>query len=110
NTVYNSVLARDLFRMDGGGSTNFPGITSAITIRTNTFNNVSIGASNMFLYIRLASHTIDFSKNIVANSGGLHTNQPLTTITTMSNNNYFAAPNFTASTATNSKNDAGTFT
>src|SRR5690606_29031826 len=24
NTVYNSVLARDLFRMDGGGSTNFP--------------------------------------------------------------------------------------
>lgn len=110
NTVYNSVLARDLFRMDGGGSTNFPGITSAITIRTNTFNNVSIGASNRFLYIRLASHTINFSKNIIANSGGYYSNQPLTTITTMANNNYFAAPNFTTSTTSNAKNDAGPFT
>lgn len=108
NTVYNSVEARDLFRMDGGGSTNFPGVTSVITIRTNTFFSVS--KANRFLYIRLASHQIHFTKNLIAESNGYYTNQPLTTITSMANNNYFNAPNFTASTTSNAKNDTGTFT
>lgn len=108
NTVYNSVEARDLFRMDGGGSTNFPGVTSVITIRTNTFFGVS--KANRFLYIRLASHQIHFTKNLIAETNGYYTNQPLTTITTMANNNYFNAPNFTGSTTSNAKNDTGTFT
>jgi hypothetical protein len=108
NTVYNSALARDLFRMDAGGSTNFPGQLSTITIRTNTFNNVAL--ANRFLYIRLASHQIHFTKNIIANTNGYYTNQPATTITTMANNNYHNAPNFTASTTSNAKNDTGTFT
>jgi len=108
NTVYNSVEARDLFRMDGGGSTNFPGVMSVITIRTNTFYGVS--KANRFLYIRLASHQIHFTKNLVAETGGYHTNQASTTITTMSNNNYYNAPNFTASATSGAKNDTGPFT
>lgn len=108
NTVHNSVEARDLFRMDSGGSTNFAGVTSVITIRTNTFYSVS--KANRFLYIRLASHQIHFTKNLIAETNGYYTNQPTTTITTMANNNYFNAPNFTASTTTNAKNDTGVFT
>jgi hypothetical protein len=62
------------------------------------------------LYIRLAKHNIYFTKNIIANSSGYYTNQASTTITTIANNNYFAAPNFTASTTSNAQNDTGTFT
>jgi len=108
NTVYNSVEARDLFRMDDGGSTNFAGVTSVITIRTNTFYGVS--KAKRFLYIRLASNQIHFTKNLIAETTGYYTNQASTTITTMANNNYFNAPNFTASTTSNAKNDTGTFT
>lgn len=110
NTVYNSVAARDLFRMDAGGSTNFPAEISTITIRTNTFNNVINSASNRYLYIRLAKHSIAFTKNIIANSSGYYTNQASTTITTLSGNNYFNAPNFMASAQANAQNDTGTFT
>ena len=105
NTVYNSVHARDLFRMDAGGSTNFPSVTSVITIRSNTFNDVSNGTCNRVLYIRLAKHEIHFTKNIIANTNGQYTNSSATTITTMASNNYFNAPNFTASTTSNAKND-----
>ncbi|MBD1428802.1 DUF4957 domain-containing protein [Sphingobacterium litopenaei] len=110
NTVYNSVLARDLFRMDAGGSTNFPGIQSKIYIENNIFHKVLAGTSNRMLYIRLASHQIYFSKNIVSESNGLHSNQAATTITQMTQNNYHNAPNFTGSTASNAKNDTGNFT
>ncbi len=110
NTVYNSAFARDLFRMDAGGSGNFPAEQSLINISNNTFNNVSNGNSRRFLYIRLASHQITFNKNIIANTQGYYSNQPTTTITAMSNNNYFNAPNFTASTQSNAKNDTGTYT
>ncbi len=106
NTVYNSAHARDLFRMDAGGSTNFPSVTSVITIQTNTFNDVA--NANRFLYIRLASHQIHFSKNIIANTNGYYTNQAATTISTMASNNYFNAPNFTASATVNAKNDVST--
>ncbi|WP_256011478.1 DUF4957 domain-containing protein [Desertivirga xinjiangensis] len=105
NTVYNSVHARDLFRMDSGGSTNFGSVTSIITIRSNTFNDVSNGTSNRVLYIRLAKHEIHFTKNIIANTNGQYTNSSATTITTMANNNYFNAPNFMGSTSSNAKND-----
>ena len=116
NTVYNvasstTTGARDLFRMDAGGSTNFSTITSAITIRTNTFYNASNADGKRYLYIRLAKHTIDFSKNVVANSAGLYSNQAATTITTVANNNYFNAANFYQSTASGAKNDnSGTYT
>jgi len=97
NTVYNSAINRDLFRMDAGGSTNFPGIKSIITIQNNTFNNVSSGSnSRRILYIRLADHDISFTKNIVANLQGRYTNQSSTNIVQLSKNNYFNAPNVIA--------------
>jgi len=112
NTVYKSALARDFFRMDAGGSTNFPAITSVITISNNTFYAISGASGNRLLYIRLAKHEIYFSKNIVANANGLLTNQPATTIVAanFTANNYYNAPGYTGSTATNAKNDTGSFT
>jgi hypothetical protein len=110
NTVYNSALARDLFRMDAGGSTNFPDVKSIITIENNTFYKICDGTSRRILYIRLASHEINFNKNIIAESLGYYTNQAATTIENMSQNNYFNAPNYTASSTTGAKNDTGTYT
>lgn len=110
NTVYNSALARDFFRMDNGGSTNFAGVKSMITINNNTFYNVSNGSSRRVLYIRLALHEITFNKNILAETAGYYTNQSSTTIKEMSKNNYFNAPNFTASAVSGSKNDTGDYT
>lgn len=107
NTVYNSALARDFFRMDAGGSTNFPGVESIITIENNTFYKVSNGNNRRMLYIRLASHKIYFNKNILSETEGYYTNQAATTITEMNNNNYHNAPNFTGSTQANAKNDTG---
>jgi hypothetical protein len=113
NTVYNSVLARDFFRMDAGGSTNFPAITSVITVANNTFNGILNGAANRLLYVRLAKHEINFSKNIIANSNGIFTNQA-TTILVGANfvaNNYYNAPTFMAGSATSgAKYDTGSFT
>jgi len=110
NTAYNSALARDFFRMDAGGSTNFPGITSMINISNNTFNKVCDGTSRRILYIRLASNQITFNKNIIANTLGYYTNQSATNIVAMSNNNYWNAPNFTGSTTSGAKNDTGVYT
>lgn len=110
NTVYNSASARDGFRMDAGGSTAFPGVKSIINISNNTFNNVCNGSSRRILYIRLANHEITFNKNILSNTAGYYTNQAATTIVNMKDNNYFNAPNFTASTQANAKNDAGIYT
>jgi len=113
NTVYASALARDFFRMDPTGSTNFPAITSVITVATNTLNGISNGAGNRLFYIRLAKHEIYFSKNIVANSGGILTNQALTNIVAVNftANNYFAAPTFISGSVTaGAKYDTGTAT
>lgn len=113
NTVYASVLARDGFRMDPAGGTNFPTITSVITISANTFNGVANGAANRLLYVRLGKHEIYFSKNIVANSGGILTNQASTQIVAanFTQNNYFNAPTFMAGSATaNAKYDTGSAT
>jgi len=113
NTVYNSATARDFFRMDPTGSTNFPTFTSVITIANNTLNGITNGAANRILYIRLAKHEIYFTKNIIANSGGILTNQALTNIVAanFTANNYFNAPTYISGSATaNAKYDAGTAT
>lgn len=113
NTVYASDLARDFFRMDPTGSTNFPTITSIITASNNTLNGICSGAANRLFYVRLAKHEIYFSKNIVANSGGILTNQASTNIVAanFTANNYYNAPAFiSGSVTTGAKYDAGTFT
>ncbi|RLJ73781.1 DUF4957 domain-containing protein [Pedobacter alluvionis] len=113
NTVYASVLARDFFRMDPTGSTNFPAITSVITVTTNTLNGICNGTANRLFYVRLAKHEIYFSKNIVANSGGILTNQALTNIVAanFTANNYFNAPTYLSGSATSgAKYDTGAST
>ncbi|PRD53745.1 DUF4957 domain-containing protein [Sphingobacterium gobiense] len=110
NTVYNSAAARDLFRMDSDGSTNFPGVSSQVTISQNTFYNVVSNNSRRYLYIRHANHSISFTKNLIVGSEGYYTNQGATTITALSGNNYHNAPNFTASSVSNAQNDTGNYT
>ena len=110
NTVYASAAARDFFRMDPTGSTNFPAFTSVITVATNTLNGICNGAGNRLFYVRLAKHEIYFNKNIVANSGGILTNQASTIIVAanFSGNNYFNAPTYISGSATSgAKYDAG---
>lgn len=108
NTVYNSAAGRDIFRMDAGGSTNFPGELSVLTIRNNTFHNV-VGVNNRrILYIRLAEHEIHVTKNIFSETEANYSNQSATTVTSMDNNNYWNAPNLYNSEFT--VHDSGNYT
>lgn len=102
NTVNHCAWNRDLFRMDAGGSTNFPTETSTITIESNTFYNIinTEGTTRRILYIRLASHGITVNKNIFANTLANYSNQAATTVTSMSSNNYFNAANLYTNTFT----------
>lgn len=111
NTAYNSAAARDFFRMDDNGSTNFPSVKSVVTIENNTFYNVSNNSGKRILYIRLkGNNEIHFNKNILADTAGYYSNQTSTKIVEMVDNNYFNAPNFTASTVEKAINDKGNFT
>lgn len=113
NTVYNSVTSRDFFRMDAGGSTNFPEVTSILTVDNNTIynaNNSTSSSNGRVFYVRLTSHQIYFRKNIVASSTGYFANQGATTLTSLSNNNYFNSPGYTGSSHPNAKNDTGAYT
>jgi hypothetical protein len=110
NTVYNSGNVRDFFRMDAPGSTNFPTVTSVLNFNNNTFYNVNNRSAGRFLYIRLASHQINFTKNIIAVSEGLFTNQSATTLSSMSGNNYYNAPGYYSSSASGAKTDIGSYT
>lgn len=107
NTVYNSALARDIFRMDGDASANYPDASTTITIENNTFYKVCDNSGKRILYIRLKNNEIKFNNNIIAETKGYYTNQAATVIVSMSKNNYFNAPNFTASTQTGAQNDTG---
>lgn len=110
NTVYNSAAARDLFRMDAGGSDNFGSVESKITITQNTFYNTIKNNGKRYLYIRLANNSISFTKNLIVASEGYYANQSATNITELSDNNYHNAPNFTASSVSNAQNDTGNYT
>jgi hypothetical protein len=94
NTVYNSALNRDLFRLDN--ATAYSGnYTVLVNIESNTFYNIisTEGTTRRVLYIRLASHEITVKKNIFAVVGGNYSNQSATTVVEMSSNNYHNAPN-----------------
>lgn len=113
NTVYASVLARDFFRMDPAGGTNFPTVTAVLTVANNTLNGICNGPANRLFYVRVAKQEIYFTKNIVANSGGILTNQASTLIVgaNFTANNYFNAGTYLAGSATSgAKYDTGTAT
>ena len=109
NTVYNSALNRDLFRMDNASA--FSGTNHAvINIENNTFYNIisTEGTTRRVLYIRLASHEITVKNNIFAATLANYSNQSATTVVAMSGNNYFNAPNLYDPAFT--VHDAGSFT
>lgn len=110
NTVYNSAADRDIFRMDGVGSTNFPGETTILYIGNNTFYNIVTlpATTRRILYIRLASHEITVSKNIFAETLANYSNQSLTLPVTFNSNNYHNAPKLYDNTFT--VHDAGNYT
>jgi len=108
NTVYNSAHDRDIFRMDAGGSTNFPAETAILTIHNNTFYNVVGVNTRRILYIRLASHEISVVKNIFAETAANYSNNSATRVTEMTGNNYFNAPNLTSVDFT--VHDSGNYT
>lgn len=105
NTVYNCVAARDLFRMDADGSTNFPSENVILKVSNNTFYNVVNLNTKRLFYVRVTKNEISFTKNIVANTDGLLANQAATTLKTVAKNNYFNAVNFTATSSASIKID-----
>ena len=65
NTVYNSALKRDVFRMDDASSA--LGGAPVYNVDHNTFYNVGSGSANYrIFYIRYANNTITFTNNIVS--------------------------------------------
>lgn len=104
NTVY-GMGQRDFVRMDA--ITIPAGSKVLINISTNTLYNISDIVSRRVFYVRLAtaSHEITFTKNLIANSAALLANQAATNLVNVSGNNYFNAPNMTAGTGSNVKND-----
>ncbi len=121
NTVYNvATMPRDVFRMDAGGNTVVP--SGTIEITNNTFDNVG-GSGKRLLYIRLGENfPITFKNNVVSNTQVYISNQSTTCLgqdakaegaTTVditskaqvADNNYFNAPNMTASSTANAIND-----
>lgn len=105
NTVYNCVAARDLFRMDADGSTNFPSENVILKVSNNTFYNVVNLNTKRLFYVRVTKNEISFTKNIVVNTDGLLANQAATTLKTVAKNNYFNAVNFTATSSASIKID-----
>lgn len=91
STIYNSVTARDMIRMDNA-SANFPGVSPQIIVDKNTIYNVSNGANRRLLYVRYTGHSIIFTNNIVAETLAQFSNQGSTAIPTFENNNYHNAP------------------
>jgi hypothetical protein len=109
NTVFNSALNRDLFRMDN--ATAYSGSNTAIVkIESNTFFNIisTTGTTRRVLYIRLPSHQITVRKNIFASTLANYSNQSATAPVTFNSNNYHNAPNLTATNFT--VHDASNFT
>lgn len=105
NTVYNCVAARDFFRMDADGSTNFPSENVILKVSNNTFYNVVNLNTKRLFYVRATKNEITFTKNMIAGTEGILTNQSVTNLKTVANNNYHNAANFTSTASSNVKVD-----
>ena len=96
NTVYNCAGAgRDLFRMDAGGSTNYPTAMSTVTVSQNTFDNISPG--KRVFYVRAGANiSITAERNIFSNTTACYSDQSTTqpSIKSIAENNYYKADSF----------------
>lgn len=92
SSFVNCAPGRDFFRLDDASAA-FPDKSTKINVTQCSFSGVSNDAARRILYVRFSRNTINFSKNVMANSVGYYTNNAATTVT-YGNNNYFNAPNF----------------
>jgi len=68
NTVYNSALARDFFRIDDDNSSVFAPDVPKLLVDHNTLYNVSNASGKRLFYIRWIGNEVTLTNNIVANT------------------------------------------
>jgi hypothetical protein len=90
STFANCAPTRDFIRLDNS-ATAFPGRTSNVVIDQCTLYKVSTGSSNRILYVRFTTNVMKVSNTIIAETGGMFTNQALSSQPEFSKNNYFNA-------------------
>lgn len=90
STFANCAPTRDFIRLDNS-ATAFPGRTSNVVIDQCTLYKVSTGISNRILYVRFTTNVMKVSNTIIAETGGMFTNQALSSQPEFSKNNYFNA-------------------
>lgn len=85
NTVYNSIKARDMFRIDNAGLS----ATPKLLVDHNTIYNVVNDAGRRIFYVRWTGNEITFTNNIIA--GSIGTLKHSSSNVNANKNNYFNA-------------------
>ena len=84
-TIYNSCAARDFIRMDDASAR---GGTPSITVDHCTIDGCANGGKRL-LYVRYVGNVINWTNNIVTNTGAVWSNQSKTGVPQFQNNVYF---------------------
>ena len=84
-TIYNSAAARDFIRMDDASAR---GGTPSITVDHCTIDGCANGGKRL-LYVRYVGNVINWTNNIVTNTGAVWSNQSKTGVPQFQNNVYF---------------------
>lgn len=93
STIYASCAARDFIRYDDNSAA-FPGATSVITVDKCTIDGAANGGKRL-LYVRYGgkndpkSTSINWTNNIVTNTGAVWSNQATTPVANFGNNNVY---------------------
>ena len=85
STIYNSAASRDFIRMDDASAL---GGAPVITVNKCTIDGASNKAKRL-LYVRYIGNAINWTNNIVSNTGAVWSNQSKTGVPTFQNNVYF---------------------
>lgn len=85
-TMYNSCASRDFIRMDDASSA--LGGTPVITVDKCTIDGCANGGKRL-LYVRYVGNVINWTNNLVTNTGAVWSNQSKTAVPTFQNNVYF---------------------
>ena len=85
STIYNSAASRDFIRMDDASAL---GGAPVITVNKCTIDGASNGGKRL-LYVRYVGNVINWTNNIVSNTGAVWSNQSKTGVPTFQNNVYF---------------------
>ncbi len=85
STIYNCAASRDFIRMDDASAL---GGAPVITVNKCTIDGVANGGKRL-LYVRYVGNVINWTNNIVSNTGAVWSNQSKTGVPTFQNNVYF---------------------